>query len=465
LHEAEVSATASAEPDLHEREQTFEKFVWDNLPRNYAGHFLHGMLGMTGFRLISAPTFMPAYLHMLASASIAGLPLALRAIASPDAIVGLALALQQVGMMISPIVGAARIEHKKRVLADSMLVGTLMRLQILCMAIAGWFLSGAPLLVAMIVFLSLLGLFTGAQRVAFQVLLAKVIPISRRGRLQAWRNVTGGLIAAGLAYVAGRYLVGTHPVSPGPVILGVRLWRNGYSNAFLAAFILTSLGLSAIRLLLREPDPPTVRPQMRVRDRLRDLPGLLRRDRGFFYFMLAQTLAVAARLAAPFYVLYASSTIALTGANLGLLSLAYLGADTLSNMLWGYMGDRQGFKSTFVVGLLFWIAASVLLLFAHAPWMVFAAFFGLGAGQSGYQMSSQTMVLEFGLREDMPMRLAFSSTAEGLVSALGPLIGGVVAAIAGYSVLFVISTVFLLASLTVLLTLVDEPRNRRPAQA
>jgi MFS family permease len=336
----------------------------------------------------------------------------------------------------------------------------MMRVQILGMAISGWVLSGAPLLIAMLAFLLLLGLFSGAQRVAFQLLLAKVIPISQRGRLQAWRNVTGGLIAAGLSYAAGRWLIGAKAYGAGPTVLGVHLWRNGYSTTFMAAFVLTSLGLTALSLLLREPEPPTLRPRMRVRDRLRDLPALLSHDRGFLFFMLAQTCAVGGRIAAPFYILFARTTIELTGANLGLLSLAYLGADTVSNMLWGYLGDRSGFKSTFVISLLLWIGATALLLFGHTPLLVFAAFSGLGAAQSGYNMSSQTMVLEFGLREDMAMRLAFSSTAEGLMSAIGPLAGGLIAAVAGYPVLFVASIVFLLAALVVLLTLVEEPRNR-----
>src|SRR5690606_38557257 len=42
---------APVDPVLAEREAAYEKFVWDNLKRNYIGHYLHGMLGMTGFRL------------------------------------------------------------------------------------------------------------------------------------------------------------------------------------------------------------------------------------------------------------------------------------------------------------------------------------------------------------------------------------------------------------------------------
>ncbi|MCA3758860.1 MAG: hypothetical protein IM669_15205, partial [Phenylobacterium sp.] len=56
---AATSATASqTDPEAEAREAEYEAFVWDNLKRNYIGNYLHGMLGMTGFRLINAPTFM-----------------------------------------------------------------------------------------------------------------------------------------------------------------------------------------------------------------------------------------------------------------------------------------------------------------------------------------------------------------------------------------------------------------------
>jgi MFS family permease len=178
-----------------------------------------------------------------------------------DVIVGLGLALQQLGGVISPVFGAAHIEHRKRVMPAAMLLGTLMRVQILGLALSGWLLSGAPLLVAVLAFLFFLGLFGGPQRVAFQLLMAKVIPIDRRGRLQAWRNVTGGAIAAALSYFAGRWFIEQE------------VWGNGYATTFLLAFALTSLGLTALRLLLREPIPPTLRTQSSTADRIREFPG------------------------------------------------------------------------------------------------------------------------------------------------------------------------------------------------
>ena len=325
-----LDPAAAEDAALREREAAYEKFVWDNLPRNFAANFMHGMLGMTGFRMVlNTPTFIPVYLHVLAGSFTGLLPAPFRMFVSPDFIVGLGLSLQQVGQVVSPIVGATHIEHRKKVLPASILMGTLMRVQLLGMAVCGWFLSGAPLLVAMLIFLTLFGLFSGAQRVAFQLLLAKVIPISKRGQLQGWRNVTGSLLAALLSWVAGRYLLGAHPLSPGARIFGIQLFHNGYSTTFLLAFILTSAGLSVLQILLREPEQPRLRPQMRVSDRLRHLPALLRGDRGFMFFMIAQICAMASRIAAPFYILFASRTIALTGENIGLLTVAMTLGDAL----------------------------------------------------------------------------------------------------------------------------------------
>jgi MFS family permease len=432
--------TSAPAPDLAQAEADYERFVWEKLPRNFAGHFLHGMLGMTGFRLFNAPTFLPAYLYLLSGSAF---------------VVGLGQSLQQLGGVVSPVIGATQIEHRKRVLPVAMLMGTLMRIQILGVALAGFFLHGQALLIAVLAFLFLLGLFSGPQQVAFQLLLAKVIPISRRGLLQAVRNVTGGAIAAALAWVAGHYIIQRN------------LFGNGYGTTFLLAFVLTSLGLTALRILMREPEPPTTRAKSRLADRVREFPVLFTQDRGFMYFMIAQTLATTARVAAPFYILFAGRSMALDGKNLGLVSLAFLGADTVTNLGWGLAGDRFGFRVAFIASLVFWIAATALLMAApvlrtglDARTLIFMAFFGLGAAQSGFLMSSQTMVLEFGARDDMAMRLALTSTAQGAMSAIGPLAGGLIAATLGYEVLFGVSIGFLTTALVILLTLVEEPRFR-----
>ena len=439
---AEMAPPTSAE--LAETE--YQRFVDRNLPRNFAGHFIHGMLGMTGFRIFNAPTFLPAYLHLIT-----------RAMPGSDLWVSLGVALQQLGSVVSPVVGAAQVEHRKKVLPVSMLMGTLMRVQIIAIAICAWLLKGPPLVFAILLFLLLLGVFQGAQGVAFQMLLAKVIPTRLRGRLQAFRNIAGGQVSAGVAFLAGTYLIGKDPLIGGKFAL----WHNGYATTFALSAILTTLGLSALAMLMREPEPPTVRARARTWDRMREFPALLVADRGYMFFMIAQTCATVGRIGVPFYVLFARHILPLTGANIGLESLVLLEGDSLSNLIWGPIGDRLGFRASFIGSMGLWIVATLVLLLAASPMMVLVAFFGLGAAQAGFQMSSQTMVLEFGAREDIAMRLGLSQTAQGLMNAIGPVIGGVIAVAAGYRPVFVISMVFEAVALALLIFVVDEPRYRR----
>lgn len=434
--DAALVAARDGEDDLAAREAAYEKFVWDNLKRNYLGNYLHGMLGMTGFRLVNAPTFLPAYLH---------------AVSGSNAIVGLGLALQQLGGVISPIFGATKVEHRTKVMPAAIWMGSLGRVAILCMALSGWFLKGQALVWALLFFILMFGVFMGAQRVVFSLLMSKVIPISRRGRLQAWRNATGGAIAAVLAWAAGVYFIEPN------------LFGNGYSTTFVFAFVLTSLGLSALQILLREPEPPTVRPQSRFRDRLREFPALIAQDRAYAWFLVVQMLATSARIATPFYILYVGKVVGADGATLGLLSFAFLGADTASNLIWGYLGDKTGFRLVLVLALVGWVAATLMLLNLHNVASIFGAFAVLGASLSGYMMAAQTMILEFGSRDDLPMRIAVSATAESITATAGPLIGGLVAEAYGYDVVFTASLGFLAAAFIILVLAVRDPRTRRLA--
>ena len=241
-----------------QREQTLR-----DLPRNYAANLAHGMLGVTGFRLLSAPTFVPAYIYLLSESKLA---------------VGLALSAQFAGMAMSSIGAATLIEHRRHVMPVVYVVGWLMRLQVLGLALSAYFLGGPWALAAACVFLGLFGIFDGMASVTFSFLMSKVIPASRRGRLTGMRNFLGGLTASGVAYLGGKYLVEANALG------------NGYASTFLLAFILTSIGITALRFV-REPESLTVRSRSSLWRRLREVPALLLADPDYTRFFLARALA------------------------------------------------------------------------------------------------------------------------------------------------------------------------------
>ncbi|MEL7737954.1 MFS transporter [Citromicrobium bathyomarinum] len=408
------------------------RFVDKNLKRNYTANFIHGVLGMTGFRLIYAPTIIPAYLLLLTGSTAA---------------VGLGTALLQLGATISPIASGSRIEHRSHILPYAIGVGSMMRLMILGLALTGYFLTGNILLVATFACFVLLGFFTGAQRVAFQMLMSKLIPIRKRGRLQGYRNFAGGLIAAILAWAAGNYLIAD------------KWLGNGYATTFLFAFLLTSAGLVVLKTMIREPAAPVSRPQMPMMQRIRQFPELLE-DRDFAWFLAVQCCSTMARVGAPFWTIYAGTQLGLDGALIGGLSFVFLGSDTLSNVLWGPLGDRFGFKIIYVLALCSSVAGVTLLILGSTAVPIYAAFVLLGVGGSGWMLASTTMVLEFGEPQDTPMRLAFVTTLEGAIAASGPVIAGLLVAVSGFQPLFFIVLAAQIAALGLLIVKVREPRHR-----
>jgi hypothetical protein len=76
-------------------------------------------------------------------------------------------------------------------------------------------------------------------------------------------------------------------------------------------------------------------------------------------------------------------------------------------------------------------------------------------------MAAQNMVLEFGDRQDLPMRIAVANSAQEGVGALGPLLGGVIAVTAGLNVLYTIAILCQGLAILMILLWVDEPRHRK----
>lgn len=417
-------------------ERRYHIQVQRDLTRNFIAHLCHGMLGQTGFRLLNAPTFLPAYIMMLSGGS--------------QLAVGLALSVQALGMTLTPLVGANLIEHRKRVLPVGFLTGGAMRATVLLIALSGFFLDGRYALIAILVCLALLGLFQGMQGVIFNFLMSKVIPVRKRGRLTGLRNFLAGITSAAVAWAGGAFLLGEEPTA------------HGYSWIFLLAFGLTTTGLLML-LAVREPEPPTVKPKQSLVRRMGEVPQLLRDDPAFTRYFLARSLATMGRMAMPFYILYAGQSIGLSGHTLGMVTFAFTISGTVSNLVWGSMADRGGFRRTFLASIALWIASTLVLVFTNGLAVTILVFVGIGAAVQGFQNSSQNLTLEFGDRDNLPMRIAIANTASEIAGTIGPLLGGILASALGYVSVFVAAITFLVIGGTIVAIYVPEPRKSRPA--
>jgi MFS family permease len=165
-------------------------------------------------------------------------------------------------------------------------------------------------------------------------------------------------------------------------------------------------------------------------------------------------------MAVPFYVLFADRRIGLSGADLGTLTAAFVLTQSVGNLVWGLLADRRGFRFVFLASLLTWMASVLVLMQVEDLRLLVGVFLGLGAGLGGFQMSAQSLVLEFGSRHDLPMRIAVANTASELVAALGSVLGGLLVISLSYVPVFWLALACQAAAVAIVLLAVDEPRRR-----
>ena len=406
-------------------------FVRRHLKQNTFAQLLNGMFGQTGFRLVAAPTFLPAFLFGLSGSEL---------------VVGAARSLQGFGTVVSPFIGASLIGHRTRVLKMTLITNGLMRVQILGMALAAFFLGADATVHAFMVLMTLMGFFQGISQVATHALRGKVIPVNRRGIVSGARHFLAGFVAAGVSWVCGSYFIEHN-------VLG-----NGYGTVFLLAFLVAVMGLAAM-LITREPEATYVRPRESPRRVLIRIARLMRTDPAFARFFSVRALGSFGNMATPFYILFAQSQMEVTGAVIGLVTMVWMLASNTTSLAWGAMADRMGNRVVLIATLGVWIAAHVYLMFMQSLFDLMLFFAVVGIASGGFHQSGQNMVLEFGRSRDVALRLATSGTAVNFFAAAGPIFGGLIVSKLSYFALFVITIAVQVAALAIMIRWVPEPRR------
>ncbi len=400
----------------------YQSEVERNYRWNLTAHLVYGLLGTTGWRLIMAPTFVPDYLYRLGGSNL---------------VVGGLLFCGGVARFVAPLVGAARVGHQPLVKRTAIRIGTGMRVQVLGMALAALLLPVRLNLPVFAVFYCAFNVLNGLQGVVFGLMMAKVIPLGRRGRFIGIRDFAGGATAAIVAWIAAAWLDDiAFPASHG--------------LTYLIAFVFTSLGLVAFAAI-REPRAPVVAEQRSFGATLAKMRRLLRDDPRFAWYCAARGLGGFGLMAAPFLIVAVGPGEDGGARELAHATVAFFAAGTIANLIWGQLADRAGFRVVFLVGACVWLGAlGWALAAAPAPSTVVPLFLLVGAAQSGIQMASVNLVYELADHGDLGVRLAVVNAIGELCGALAPLVGGAIADRWSYDALYqtgMLFTVLALASM------------------
>jgi len=288
----------------------------------------------------------------------------------------------------------------------------------------------------------------GMVTVGWQDMIAKIIPTEKRGRFFGITNFIGN----------GTGLLGALAV---PWVLEKFAFPLGYVYSFAAAgalFMLSWLFVS----LTREPAVASHKPAVSQLEYLRSLPQVLRKDRNFRMYLIAQIVFALSGMATGFLAVYSVQTWKLADAQAsGFMITLQLGL-MLANLLFGFFADRKGHKLSLEICFVLSTLSLVLAILARDPGWFFVVFFLRGAADAGSLLSGYAIVYEFTDEENRPTYIGLSSTIPGVVSVVAPLMGGWLAGAISYQAMFILSAAIGALSWGLLRFSVREPRLPPP---
>lgn len=416
--------------DITSQQQQVERnFRW-----NFSVNIVDISFIMFGLALVSRDTVIPALISKLTDSPLA---------------IGVMVALYSLGLYLPQLIGAGLTESLPRKKPFVVIAGGLgERVPYLLCGLVVLLLAERAPTVALILLLMLLGISgaaVGVSTPAWFDMIAKVIPVHRRGLFTGLGHGLGALMG-----VAGGFALS--------FVLERWPFPQNFALLFILAFaamMVSLLGLS----LNREPVSLHTQSSMGLRHYLARLPGILRADRNFTNYITASTLVRGGTMATAFFLVYASSRFAIGGSEVGLLTSVLIGSQALLNLFWGLLGDRFGHKASLVGGALMLVLAMLAALFATSWAWVVVSFALMGASLAADSASFLTIIPEFCHEADRPTYIGLANTLLAPMTVLAPVLGGWLSNLFGYGPAFVVAATSTLAGALMLIFVVRDPRH------
>jgi len=285
----------------------------------------------------------------------------------------------------------------------------------------------------------------GITATGWQDLMAKVMPPRRRGFFFGTQSAFGGLLGSVGAVVAG-YLLDRYP------------FPTNFAYCFLIAGACMTISYVFLALTREQTQEPTCQALNR-QNYWQHLSEILRHDRDFTWFLVSRSLAILGGTMVGFLSVFAVTRFGMRADEVGWLTSGLFVAQTLTNPLWGILGDRRGHKVVLEWATLCAIASSIVATVAPASAWLILAFILAGAAWAGSNVAGINIVFDFAPPHERPTYIGLTSTLLAPSGGIGPLLGGWLVTEAGYGPLFVSCAICSILAYGVLRWGVREPRT------
>ncbi len=383
---------------------------------NFAALMVDYVFFSVAFSLVSLTVVMPAFVRTLTDS---------------EPLVGLINTVFSAGWLLPQLGAAALMDgkaHKKPYMMAAVYIGRPLFL-LLALLIWGGLTSNPPLMLT--VFFASISSFTlldGIASVAWFDILARAIPLQRRGRLIGTSQLLAGILGVGIGLLVGQILE-----SP----------RLPYPSNYALLFALSALAHvpSMVALtVLREPQGCPGEPSRSMWDFLRQLRAVWRGEPNFRRLMGFRWLVGLWSLAISFYVLHATEVMGLSESTTGWFVSAQMGGGILASLVMGRLSERRGplpvIRITGIAALLCPLMALLIHFAGGLRGAYPLVYILIGFSNNAWMLGPTNYVLEMAPEDRRALYVGLYNTLGGVLVPAS-FLGGVLLRATSYPVLFV----------------------------
>ena len=391
----------------------------ETLPPHYRWNFVAFVVDYACFGValtfVSPSSVLPAFVRQLTDSA---------------PVIGLVGTIFRGGWLL-PQLAAARLINDKPRKKPYMIAGMGGRVLFWVVALSLWAGLARYPTAMLVLFFACFGLFAasdGVGSVAWFDIMARAIPLKRRGRLIGVGQVISGLVGVGVGALVG-------------LILSSPRFHFPTNYALLFALAGVSFIPSAVALtLVREPPPQDAGPEADGRVQRGWLKFLVS-DAAFRRLMVCRILVGMLDLAVPFYVGHAADVLRLPEGLVGGFVVAQTLAGVIASAVLGPISERWGPRYVARIGSAAAVAGPLFALAAHLAgggWLVRAypfVYVSLGIVNNVWMLGFINYLLEIAPEGKRPAYVGLGNTIMGVLTVV-PMMGGWLLEATSYPTLF-----------------------------
>ncbi len=279
---------------------------------------------------------------------------------------------------------------------------------------------------------------------AYSDFISKAI-YRNRGIYYGVNQALGGIIGFTASLVTTRVL----DLNGFPFNYRLLFWIS-FGTSFISPFLIANL---------KEVEFPVQPVKKTVREFIRHIIGIIKENKNLRLYVYARQLIGLAAMGFSFYAVYALKRYNLSASVLGVYTMIIIISQSLSGVLWGYIGDTFGYKIPMVISTILIFIQGLIAIFLDHPSSIMIISATIGIVYSAMYICHANIIFELAPPEETSLFIGLSNSLIAPIIGTAPILAGALIEGFGYSVLFIAIAISAILAFFVSVFGFKEPRE------